>query len=126
MTMKAWDNFNNFSTADITFEVTNQKELLLRDVLNCPNPFKPHSENTTFTYVLSRPAHVTIKLYTVAGRLICTLKQGEVMQGYNESRPWDGTDQDGDHVANGVYLYKIIARAEGKQTEAYGKVVVMR
>jgi hypothetical protein len=125
VTMKAWDNFNNFTTADISFEVTEQNELSLRYVLNCPNPFNPSSEDTRFTYELSRPARVTIKIYTVAGRLICTLQQGEIMQGYNESRAWDGTDQDGDRVANGVYLYKIIARAEGKHTEAYGKVVVM-
>ena len=125
VTMKAWDNFNNFTTAAISFEVTEQDELFLRHVLNCPNPFNPSSEDTRFTYELSRPARVTIKIYTVAGRLICTLPQGEVMQGYNESRPWDGTDQDGDRVANGVYLYKIIARAEGNHTETYGKVVVM-
>ncbi len=124
--LKAWDNFNNFSTTSLAFEVVEERKLILRDVLNCPNPFDPSVEGTQFTYQLSRPARVTIKLYTVAGRLIRTLEQGEVLQGYHESDPWDGVDQDGDPVANGVYLYKVIARAQGKQAEAYGKVVVMR
>ena len=126
LTMKAWDNFNNFSTVTLHFEVVEEGELFLCNVLNCPNPFNPRSENTRFTYQLSYPARVTIRIYTVAGRLIRTLEQGEIAPGYNESQPWEGEDQDGDRVANGVYLYKIIACAEGKRTEAYGKVVVMR
>jgi flagellar hook assembly protein FlgD len=69
---------------------------------------------------------VSIKVYTVAGRLIHTFHEGQRSSGYNESQPWQGKDQDGDDIANGVYLYKVIARAEGKRAEAYGKVVVMR
>jgi hypothetical protein len=126
VTMKAWDNFNNFTTAGLDFEVSEQDRLVLRNVLNCPNPFDPGSEPTEFTYEISRPAEVTIKVYTVAGRLIRTLREGQRPGGYNLSRPWSGKDEDGDPIANGVYLYKIIARAEDQQTEAHGKVVVMR
>jgi hypothetical protein len=126
VTVKAWDNFNNFSTASLEFEVTEQDRLVLRNVLNCPNPFDPRAEATEFTYEISRPAEVTIKVYTVAGRLIRTLREGQRPGGYNLSRPWRGEDEDGDAIANGVYLYKIIARAESQQTEAHGKVVVMR
>ena len=35
---------------------------------------------------------------------------------------WDGRDDDGDPVANGVYFYRI-ELAKGKQ--AFGKVVVL-
>ncbi len=124
--LKAWDNFNNFSTSLLDLEISEGNQLVLRNVLNCPNPFDPRSEPTEFTYEISRPAEVTIKIYTVAGRLIRTLREGERPGGYNLSRPWRGDDEDGDQIANGVYLYKIIARAESQQTEAYGKVVVMR
>jgi hypothetical protein len=126
VTVKAWDNFNNFSLSSLAFEVTEDQELALRNVLNCPNPFDPRAGETRFTYQLTRPAEVSIKIYTVAGRLIRTIQVGQAAQGYNESQPWRGKDQDGDWVANGVYLYKIVARAEGKSAEAYGKVVVMR
>lgn len=125
VTMKAWDNFNNFSVANLDFEVVEESELKLSHVLNCPNPFDPSSEKTKFTYELTCPARVTVKIYTVAGRLIRSLAEEEVGHVYNESHTWDGRDQDGDYVANGVYLYKIIARAEGKHTEAFGKVVIM-
>jgi hypothetical protein len=127
VTMKAWDNFNNFSTATITFEVVGEGQLIRgNEVLNYPNPFDPDSEDTQFYYELGRPARVTIKIYTVAGRLIRTLPEEEVMQGHNASHVWNGEDQDGDQVANGVYLYKLVAHAEGKRAETYGKVVVMR
>jgi hypothetical protein len=126
VTLKAWDNFNNFSTRSLEFEVSEEGKLALRNVLNCPNPFDPRWETTEFTFEISRPAEVTIKIYTMAGRLIRTLQEGERPGGYNLSRPWRGDDEDGDQIANGVYLYKIIARAEGRRAEAYGKVVVMR
>ena len=42
----------------------------------------------------------------------------------------DGTDQDGDRISNGVYFYKVIARAEVnnelKTTESISKIVVSR
>ena len=126
VSMKVWDNFNNFSLSSLDFEVTEDQELELRNVLNCPNPFDPRAETTRFTYQLTRPAEVTIKIYTVAGTLIRTIEAGQTAQGYNQSQPWAGEDQDGDRVANGVYLYKIVARDEGRSVEAYGKVVVMR
>jgi len=125
--IKAWDNLNNFSSASMAFEVAKEGVLIRgNEVLNYPNPFDPSSEETQFYYELGRPARVTVKVYTVAGRLIRTMPEEEAMQGYNQSHAWDGKDQDGDWVANGVYLYKLVAHAEGKRAEVYGKVVVMR
>jgi flagellar hook assembly protein FlgD len=42
--------------------------------------------------------------------------------------PWDGRDRDGDEVANGVYLYKVVARTlDGRYTsEALGKLAKVR
>ena len=43
---------------------------------------------------------------------------------------WDGKDRDGDEIANGVYLYKIIARMQGVdkvlKAEKVGKLVITR
>jgi len=42
--------------------------------------------------------------------------------------PWDGRDSDGAELANGVYLYKLIARSlDGQHTsETIGKLAVIR
>ena len=41
---------------------------------------------------------------------------------------WDGRDQDGDRLANGVYLYRLIARpADGGRERTWdGTIVVSR
>lgn len=115
------DGSGNQNAHRIQFVV--ESELRIIDVLNYPNPF---SFDTNFTYFLTQPADdVTIKIYTVAGRLILTLHHCSGDAGFNKV-PWSGLDQDYDSLANGVYLYKIIVRAEDQQVEAVEKLVVMR
>jgi len=124
--VKAWDNANNSSTASLEFTVVPEDKLILKDVLNYPNPF---SSNTTFTFIISQDAKVSIKIYTLAGRLIRVLDDIEAQRGFNMVS-WDGRDQNGDSLANGVYLYKIIAKAHSSRTtlstEAIGKLMIMR
>lgn len=95
------------------FTVTDQ--LRLEHVYNYPNPFK---DNTAFTCTLTVvPDELRIRIYTVAGRLIKEIKkiQSELNPGFNKIE-WDGRDADGDLVANGVYLYKVIVK-RGDETE---------
>ena len=96
-------------------------ELNIEKIINYPNPMK---DRTDFTFILSKPAEVTIKIYTVTGRLIKTLKKS-ASASYNEIF-WDGTDEDGHKVANGVYLYKVIAENGEGKISFVEKLVVMR
>lgn len=99
-----------------------ESDLQLRNVLNYPNPF---AEGTEFCFDLTRQALVRIKLFTVAGRLIKTIEPGLVDVGYNRIY-WDGFDEDGDPLANGVYLYQIIAETAEDTKKAGSKIIVMR
>ncbi|HEX9655236.1 MAG TPA: FlgD immunoglobulin-like domain containing protein, partial [bacterium] len=84
---------------------------------------------TTFTFVSSQDAEVTIKIYTVAGQLIQTLANRFARSGFNMIE-WDGRDVAGDLPANGVYLYKLIARSaadtDASQKEIIGKLAIVR
>jgi hypothetical protein len=104
--VKAWDIFNNFSTEKTFFSVVGDNNLVVRDVFNYPNPF---SSSTTFTFQqnLMTPLNVKIKIYTVAGRLIKTIEKFNINQRY-VIIDWDGRDNDGNELANGTYLYKLI------------------
>lgn len=103
----------------LKFRVSNQ--LVMEQPLNYPNPFR---DRTSFTFSLSQPAAVTIKIYTVSGKLIRTLSiTGTV--GYNIYE-WDGRDQQGDPLSNGAYLYKIIARNGNQQVEKVEKLAKIR
>ncbi|MCI0532535.1 MAG: T9SS type A sorting domain-containing protein, partial [candidate division Zixibacteria bacterium] len=93
---------------------------------NYPNPF---SSQTNFTYKLTEEAEVEIKIYTLSGQLIRTIKNASGLADYNYSTIWDGKDQDGDQVASGVYIYKAMAKSKtlgNKKSEALGKAVVKR
>jgi len=56
--------------------------------------------------------------------LIRTLNDSSAAS-YNKVR-WDETDEDGDEVANGLYLYKIIADNGEEKARVIEKLVVMR
>jgi hypothetical protein len=99
------------------------------EVLSLPNPFDPDREETEFYADLSRDADVTIQILTLTGRRIRTLENCPASGPTRLSDcRWDGRDEDGDRVANGVYLVRAVATTyDGKQkTETIGKVVVMR
>ncbi len=100
-------NFNDSAATHVEFYVYNQSDL--RNVYNYPNPFK---SNTYFTFQLTGsqvPDELSIRIFTVAGRLIKTIPvpPSDLKIGFNKVY-WDGRDQDGDNIANGLYFYKII------------------
>ena len=70
------------------------------------------------------PAECKIKIYTVSGRLVKIINT-PVNIGYNQIH-WDGRDTDGDALANGVYLYKMIIEGNIKTETAIQKLVVLR
>lgn len=124
----AWDAANNPNMVETTFEVvSSSQEIRVTDVLNYPNPMKSH---TRFTFCLTEPANVTIKIYTVAGRLVKVISEvpSEGTFNYEDDRLlWNGTDEQGHKLSNGTYIYKVVAEnGAGVSGEATGKLIVMR
>ena len=66
-----------------------------------------------------------IRVFTLAGRKVWETVSADGFAGYN-SFDWDGRDQEGDELSNGVYLYKITARAGEKTVSALGKLAIVR
>ncbi len=125
--IKAWDVFNNFSSQAAYFTVISaDKGIVIRNLVNYPNPF---SSNTTFTFQnnISSPIDVKIKIYTIAGRMIKQLEVWNLLDRFVRI-DWDGRDADGNQLANGTYLYKLIVdSADGKYKESVlGKLSVIR
>lgn len=78
---------------------------------NYPNPFNP---TTTFDYAISKQSFVQITVYDLLGREVRTLLSEEKAVGiYNTT--WDGTNNAGESVPSGMYLYRMSA---GTFTEA--------
>lgn len=102
-------NFFDTTSSRTIFYVYNNPDLLY--VYNYPNPFK---NDTYFTFELRGsivPDEFRIKIYTVAGRLIkeLSIPSSAMNIGFNRVY-WDGKDEDGDEIGNGIYFYKVISR----------------
>ena len=95
----------------------------IEDVQNVPNPIRT---STFFTYnFVQRPELVTIKIYSVAGRLVRTIADASARRGYNETY-WDGRDEDGNRLSNGTYFYKVSVEAENGGIERIGRLAILR
>ncbi|MDE3258674.1 MAG: C25 family cysteine peptidase [Gemmatimonadota bacterium] len=111
---------NGPAEKSMAFQVSS--ELEIERVLNVPNPA---AEATEFTYILSRPAEVVIRIFTISGRLIRILEGAPGRAGYNQVR-WDGRDADGHLLANGVYLYTVTADDGRKRVREKERLIVYR
>ena len=97
--------------------------LQIWDIHNYPNPLK---RETTFTYRLSLDAdEVSITIYTTSGRRVTVLKEASGNEGYNEHL-WDGRNDDGVLLANGVYFYRIRAVTGEQTAQLLGRLAVLR
>ena len=108
---------NPLSSSPFRVDFNTRNAPTLQDVYNYPNPF---SSETYFTFNLTGsvlPDELKIRIYTVAGRLIQTLfvPVNSLRFGFNRIY-WDGRDNDGDEIANGVYLYTMVLK-NGEKTD---------
>lgn len=120
------DRFGNLdpnASVERFFVVDDKLNLL--DVYNYPNPF---SDQTYFTFKLSQiPDELEIKIFTISGRLIKSIKRNGAQLNFDFNRiNWDGRDEDGDIIASGVYLYKMIVRKSGESMSVTQKLAVVR
>lgn len=119
----SYDNSNNYADTIMHYMSVNP-DLKIIDLKNFPNPMKTE---TSFLINLAGnipPINSRIKIFTVAGRLIKTIKS-PLNIGYNQIF-WDGRDEDGDYIANGVYLYKLIIEGNSKKETSLQKLVVLK
>jgi hypothetical protein len=72
---------------------------------NHPNPF---NSNTNITYNISTSGPIKLTIYDMLGKRVRTLADESQTPG-SKSIYWDGTDDQGNTVASGIYFYRIVA-----------------
>ena len=84
---------------------------MISNLLNYPNPF---TTSTAFVFTLTGseiPGNLKIQILTVTGKIVREITKdelGPIRIGRNITEfKWDGTDQYGQRLANGVYLYRV-------------------
>ncbi|NIM20224.1 MAG: DUF11 domain-containing protein [Candidatus Latescibacteria bacterium] len=95
---------------------------------NYPNPFAAGREETRITYYLDNQSYVTLELYTLWGAPVKTLLSNKLSNpGLHQDVVWDGRNDEGDVVNNGVYYLVLEIRAVGgQQSTLKRKVGVLR
>ncbi|MBZ0206721.1 MAG: hypothetical protein K8H89_10390 [Flavobacteriales bacterium] len=122
LTVRATDKSRNNSgdrDNSVNFEVINRPTIT--EVLNYPNPF---TTSTRFVFTLTGrevPTAMRIQIMTISGRVVREVSMAELGHlhvGRNITDfAWDGTDQFGDRLARGVYLYRVMAQLHGQDIE---------
>jgi len=146
MIVQATDITGNLSGDNeykISFRIILKEQI--SNVYNYPNPF---STKTKFVFTLTGaevPENIIIRIMTLSGKIVRELTSidlGEFKIGKNITKKyWDGTDEFGSKLANGIYLYQIKAvNSEGKEydlmdggdndkkyfKQGFGKLVILR
>lgn len=103
----------------IGFRVISKTQI--SQVLNYPNPF---STSTSFVFTITGskiPDMIKIQIMTIRGQIVKEINKeqlGSLKIGLNKTTyTWDGRDEYGDLLANGVYLYKVTIKDNGKEVE---------
>jgi hypothetical protein len=125
---------------EINFTVLN--ESTITNFYPYPNPF---STSCRFVFTLTGkdiPEDIKIQIMTVSGKVVREIfknELGNIHVGDNiTDYAWDGRDEFGDKLANGVYIYRVIIKNqndkfEHRETSAdkafkkgYGKLYILR
>ncbi len=117
------DASGNWSdTLHLTFTVKTELELI--DYGNFPNPFQ---NRTWFSYELTDACDdFYLDLFTVNGKRIRRFTTGstdrDLESGSYHEILWDGRNDSGELVANGVYFYRMVGFKDDVMLESIGKV----
>ncbi|HTA63008.1 MAG TPA: FlgD immunoglobulin-like domain containing protein [Bacteroidia bacterium] len=82
-----------------------------------PNPFE---NNVNIGYILDKPSKVSVEIYSIQGALVRTMPASFETPGSHETA-WDGKNNQGASVTNGVYFY-VLKTAAGQST---GKLTLL-
>ena len=125
----------NHNSRQFSFKINDRFDLIR--TANYPNPVRSrtidpvNAGRTRFTYTLTDDADtVTLKVYTVSGRLVKTFRNLPTSVGYHEYPrtvySWDCRDEEGYELANGMYFYKIIANKGNKEIIKTNKLSILK
>ena len=125
-----------------SFEVINAPSVSA--IYNYPNPF---SSSTRFIYTMTGPGSppfYKIEILSVTGILVREITEedlGALSPGAHMTEyAWDGTDQNGNELAAGIYLYRLVVKDENMndypiyspygaseyKNKGWGKLVLVR
>ena len=123
VTVTAWDIANNFAESSLDFIVSENAVIVIKDLLNYPNPV---TENTFFKFNHNKTGaqvDVEINIFDVAGHRIANLDFSNVISDGNsiDNLQWDGKNNSGSAIGQGIYFYAVKMTTRGNSGEEIGQ-----
>ena len=127
VTLKAWDNYNNSSVANLHFLVKTEAGFIINNLINYPNPFIDRTSITAEINRADEDLSVRIYIYNMAGKLIKIITTSLPSTGYRLTPIiWDGLDDGGKKVGRGIYPYSfVITTGKGEMSKASGRMIIL-
>lgn len=125
--LKAWDVYNNPSSATINFVVTGD-QLVIEELNNYPNPF---SDFTTIQFTHNRAGddlEVFASIVDMSGHPVVNINFVVNSSTYLVTLPeWNGTNAAGTKLSNGIYLLRVAVRSllDGSKNEQISKLIIL-
>lgn len=83
-------------------------------------------ESVLGRFVLDKDSEVSLKLYSSNGKCVRTLLNFEQKESGNHSFEWNGKNQQGEYIPNGLYFIELFIKgADTKPIRAVGRVLVL-
>jgi hypothetical protein len=124
LTINVVDNNFNQTTKHLVLNTELYGQIAIENFLIYPNPLRDE-QGLWFTFNLTRSGRVQLKIFTIAGRLIRTIRDVTASSGYNQIY-WDGRDDAQDEISNGVYIVKAYVEADNSHAEVIEKFIIAR
>jgi hypothetical protein len=115
------------SQRDFLITLTNSsiEALRITDIQILPNPFAPLRESVVVRYRLSTDATVNVKIYDWVGNLVYVVSPVNSSAGFVNEFTWNGRNNLGRMVGNGIYFAKISAVSGNNQVSQILKIAVV-
>jgi hypothetical protein len=111
---------------EVTFKVADVNTLELRSVF--PNP---SSDRFYFNFMLTGselPAEFSLQIFSLDGRILQTFttQDADLFRIGINQLAWDGRDDDGVQMPNGIYIYRLAISTQSGSYRQQGKLVLLK
>jgi len=128
LTLRAWDVANNPSEKTISFVVQDPNSIIVQDFAVYPNPT---AGAVSFKFTHNQAQNLKdakIKVYDLSGREIASIyKNLEGDNSQNTLVSWDGKNNLGNNIKNGLYVYKfVLSDGNGNDLIKEGRISIIQ
>jgi hypothetical protein len=113
--------FDGQDASDVSYKLNSAENHFADNLLaqNSPNPVVNH---TTFEITIPETGNYSLVIYDVRGNVVKEIANGNFTANDNYRFDWDATNANGEKVAEGTYVYRLI----GENTTVSKKLIVVR